>query len=378
MKRVLFVLCLLGLCASAWANDGVYSLGVPGSAAPLNKHTTVRMVWERIYIKADWKSDKKGMFKVHCHFVFKNEGPATNVEMGFPEYNEDESEVKTQFTGFKSWVDGKPVKTQFVPGHRPEAQVDDNYVNWHTKNVHFNAGQTRNVVDEYEAPYQDETGIQYILRTGRDWKGKKIGESTVIIDTSAVSSFYKIANATPTKALRIQSGIATWRYRNFTPVEDIELWLGERHGVFINRWTDAEGEEAASDYTSHRVSIEDPETYAKDGIALTPASELAQELAGREFSAEEQSAWYSKSPVRTYKLGSRSLKIQVGSRIAKLNGRKTIYLERAPSREKNYGILVPVFSIAKALGCRVVKDRKHDCLLIKLPKGLEPKVVHED
>ncbi|MHB1458949.1 MAG: hypothetical protein ACYC0V_18725, partial [Armatimonadota bacterium] len=147
MKRWIFaVVGLLFICAVAWSNDSRV-VGVGGSVTPMEQGNTVRMVSEKVNIRLAWDGAR-----VRCRFVFKNEGPATIVKMGFPEQaGGDVTQIKkSAYKNFKSWVDGKKVQTRFVPS--AESSIS-HYRAWHVKDVSFKAGQTRVIEDEYFGTY---------------------------------------------------------------------------------------------------------------------------------------------------------------------------------------------------------------------------------
>jgi len=151
------------------------------------------MVSERIVIDVN----KKGA-SYNCTFVFRNEGPACKVRMGFPDRGEGAEEtsyfeqlseatskkrpkpVFQDLTNFKSYVNGKPVKTEVVP-------VEEKPESWHVKTVTFGKGQTLTVRDTFSADFGfglTRNGAaerrRYIMSTGASWKGK-IGTAEVIV-----------------------------------------------------------------------------------------------------------------------------------------------------------------------------------------------------
>jgi hypothetical protein len=138
---------------------------------------------------------------VDCRFVFHNDGPACSVRMGFPDEGDGsyQTDVRmsatdadspppktgvpyTCFYWFHSFVDGKPVPTHPVWAKEKEGLV----ISWHTKTVHFAAGQTRVVRDRYKqgsgmaaALGTGYIGITYYtMHTGSSWKGR-IGDAIV-------------------------------------------------------------------------------------------------------------------------------------------------------------------------------------------------------
>ncbi len=111
MKLPLFVLSLV-LFSGAVANDGW--VGYTGAPRIEGKHPTVRMVDEVIHIRIG-----KTEMTADCRFTFKNEGNAASVRIGFPDHDSDpyldpKKGIQSIYRSFKSYVDGKPVKTKLI------------------------------------------------------------------------------------------------------------------------------------------------------------------------------------------------------------------------------------------------------------------------
>jgi hypothetical protein len=183
---------LLPLAACALADDSAMSWS--GAPKMMHGNTTVRMVSEKVIVKTPIDSDFQSSFD--CNFVFHNDGPATDIRIGFPDrangaYTEDyfntgSSDKPTfyELKNFKSWVDGKLVKTTLlVDKNSPDA----NYAgSWHTKTVHFPANTTVNVRDTFTQRQSGGIGttnnyismVRYVMSTGASWKGN-IGSAEV-------------------------------------------------------------------------------------------------------------------------------------------------------------------------------------------------------
>lgn len=190
MKTKPFALLAFAFCIfapqTARANDGGIAWG--GSPKLLSAHPTVAMQSEVIVMNVGAQN-----VSVDCRFVFKNYGRATTVRMGFPDEGsgdtpheigyqiENPKKVATAFTSFKSWVDGKRVKTQLIRSDEPDKS-------WHAKSVYFPASSTRIVRDLYTVPVGGQIGTNgyysqtsYTLHTGASWRGT-IGRSTIIVN----------------------------------------------------------------------------------------------------------------------------------------------------------------------------------------------------
>jgi hypothetical protein len=127
---------------------------------------------------------------VDCVFVLENEGPATDVKMGFPErgWGVADPEQPRGFVSFHSSVDDDVVPTK-IEG----LEIDkSSWRRWRTNVVPFAAGQTRRV----EVRYQQKLGetpqrtrfFTYDLETGASWKGK-IGQTRLRVDFRDVTGY---------------------------------------------------------------------------------------------------------------------------------------------------------------------------------------------
>jgi len=164
--------------ATGWGDDGAIE-GVGGAMHAMRGHPSIVMESETV----DVAISPKGA-DVKCLFLFRNDGPATAVKMGFPErgWGDVDYEHPTGFLSFRSWVDEKPVPTK-TEGYNA-GRSTGMWERWRTKVVDFSAGQTRRV----EVQYRDKLGknidgsafFEYIFTTGASWKGK-IGHAKLTI-----------------------------------------------------------------------------------------------------------------------------------------------------------------------------------------------------
>lgn len=133
------------------------------------ERTRVQMVREHVRI-VPWENDYK--FLTTADFVFRNRGPATTVQMGFPEYRYgDVAEgVRPTMDHFQSWVDGCPVSVK-----RHVIRDDTNRALW-VKTVHFGRNQTRRVRVRYISwnGGGDSSGNNWVSYqfTGGNWYGE--------------------------------------------------------------------------------------------------------------------------------------------------------------------------------------------------------------
>ncbi|MBS1715072.1 MAG: DUF4424 family protein [Armatimonadetes bacterium] len=224
---------------AAW-NDGAV-VGVGGTVTALDEGTRVRMASELVTI--DYAKRK-----VSTDFVFRNDGEATTVLMGFPEEGGGDIQIptaprKTYFESFSSWVDGKPVETALKVA---ESNADEQfYKQWWTKSVVFEAGQTRRVRNEYVTQYGSNTmsidWLTYVLGTGRTWAGT-IGSAKVVADISGVpKGSFVVSNP---KYHRRSGNKIVWEFRDFEPEElTFEVSIGRVRTV--RAWEPKAGTETA-------------------------------------------------------------------------------------------------------------------------------------
>ncbi len=128
------------------------------------EHHSIAMQSERIVIVAGAKD-----YQTEVNFVFRNDGPKTSVQMGFPE-NIDSGEGS--FSRFSTWVDGRQTKARRVRVAPYSA------VSYWLKTVDFAAHQTRRVRVSYFAPWGNNTSFpngpsELVYNfTGQGWKGR--------------------------------------------------------------------------------------------------------------------------------------------------------------------------------------------------------------
>ncbi|MHB9026330.1 MAG: hypothetical protein ACYC7E_19500 [Armatimonadota bacterium] len=145
----------------------------------LGEQTTIRMVKETVRMEV-----YPAYYDVTVEFTFQNEGPATTVQMGFPEsgvgdIRAGDYHTRTGFRSFRTWVDEQPVTARRLP-----AKVHDevgHYQAFWVKDVSFARDQTRQVRVAYRANKGDSSTGEHFARydfTGGNWKGT-VDDSTL-------------------------------------------------------------------------------------------------------------------------------------------------------------------------------------------------------
>jgi hypothetical protein len=115
---------------------------------------------------------------VTCAFVFRNNGPACEVKVGFPDQafgpHRDDASDDAKLHEFQVFVDGKKTSTTEVSGDE-----GDSSVLWHQRAIPFKRHQTRYILDQYRvrtgtAEASGNVAIHevgFLMHTGSSWKG---------------------------------------------------------------------------------------------------------------------------------------------------------------------------------------------------------------
>jgi len=311
------------------------------------EHPTVRMVSEKVHAKIGWKGAK-----VRCEFVFKNDGPATVVSMGFPEksWGDVGPIVRSGMGGFKSWVDGEPFATKFVPSRKSLDGGPREYKAWHVKDVPFGAHQTRTVVNEYDSGLgMDSMGgrfFNYILRSGKSWKGK-IREALIEVDVSEIPPCWKVSGGPPGSRVRGESKI-TWTLRDFEPDADVTLYIQRKEKVWIGgpRYGDpvtAQQPRSVDDCRCQMAHVRRLDGSRDWGVLVS------WDAAKRECTVEYR---------------GRSLRLIPDSQTAFLDDASEVELPCAPYVARRGRFIAPIVAVAEALGMTVTRDSERGFISI--------------
>jgi hypothetical protein len=153
------------------ANDSAFS-GVSGTPKPLKgEHRSIAMQSEKVSIVASSSS-----YDTVVDFIFRNDGAATSVQMGFPEssYGDVAAVKNSTFLKFDTYVDGHKVVARRIvtSGSDGDAGVEAYWL----KTVAFARHQTRRIRVAYRSPMGGNTdwgshnALVYAF-TGKNWKG---------------------------------------------------------------------------------------------------------------------------------------------------------------------------------------------------------------
>ena len=340
MRKLWVCVCLLGMCASARANDTAVR-GVGGAIQPMAQHQSVRMASEKVDVELTERDAH-----VRCEFVFTNTGKATVVKMGFPE--EASGDVrpikKSAYRVFRSWVDGRPITVTFIPSKQEQSDREE-YVAWHVKEVPFAEGQTRTIVDEYQSALggvsDGSSFFAYILKTGKNWKGR-IGEATISVDVAAIPKHFEIK---PQPAGYVRCGTRLiWILRNFEPDHDVYIELQPRMPIL----------------NGQKISPFDAQPFSfPEGVVMLRASALEKRKLAR-------ITWDQQNRVCRIIYQDQTLELRLNTKKALLNGWQEVELARSPVVERGY-FVVPIASVVQALGGTARSDPKTGQLYLRLP-----------
>lgn len=177
MKRLLLSVALALICTApqpCFADTAWIACG--GSTHLMTENSTVSMKSEVVRINVG-----KHVSKVDAQYVFVNNGPACKLRVGYPDETNVPcfvKELRGAFLSYRSYVNGKRVKTELVQGTGSEFEE---FGVWHAKYVDFPANTTLTMRDVYTVPaglvpikYEDKVYAKttyYVLRTASSWHG---------------------------------------------------------------------------------------------------------------------------------------------------------------------------------------------------------------
>ncbi|HPU41049.1 MAG TPA: hypothetical protein PKY26_01385 [Acetivibrio clariflavus] len=220
---IMNTLLIFAFFTATYADDCIVGR-TPDGVYPMEEKDIV-MVSEDIYYEVE-----KGF--VECNFVFKNTGKAKDVLMGFPAKMESDSdnaiEERLYFKDFKTYLDDTEIPVNTEKGKKPVDLKDSTYPyysEWYTFNVHFAAGETKNIRNTYKVEstlYSNGDILSgYILKTGAFWKDT-IGHAKVTFDLGNIKP-YEISRIFPFSMKYEGENKLVWERSNFEPEFDLEI-----------------------------------------------------------------------------------------------------------------------------------------------------------
>ena len=249
MKTLMKALLTLTLTfGAAQANDSSFG-GKGAMLLPIKNHN-ITMVDEHIVLEAvHVDSFEPDYWKATCTFHFKNEtSEPQKITMGFPfqrgyehfgDSDESWKEKKKSFSekratelelpqarNFTTKVRGVDVKPREIQIDEPNSPYHKAFV-W---DVEFAPGETIEVINTYEhdtsGSSMSDRQIHYVLLTGKNWKGGKIGRSQLEVRPKEEFLLdFEDPDSVQPKGARIESDgqykKIVWDLKDFTPKTDL-------------------------------------------------------------------------------------------------------------------------------------------------------------
>jgi hypothetical protein len=201
----------MGLCLYSYGNDSFVE-GVGGGMMQIIGHPSVVMESAIINIRL-------ATAEVECNYVMYNTGDAVDVTIGFPE----RAHIGSGFKDFKSYIDGDEVEVKPLPAHEGESGFSRFWV----KEVHFEAGQRRNIRNTYIGGLGGSVGgkqwFTYDVDTAACWKGK-IGYLKITVDLSNMNSDFRLTDIDP-RNYELGNNKIVWRWEDVEPTSNINLYF---------------------------------------------------------------------------------------------------------------------------------------------------------
>ena len=271
-----FVICALGASTRASADDGGVNT-VGGSVRLMENVPGISMQAESVHGFAFPDADSN---YVECVFYLHNAGAERDVLVGFPEDPSADGAGSDggPFVSFRSYVDGKE-----LPALRQEEKFPGGGSRfWWTKSVHFPAGKTVAIRNEYAArpahsgvfEPMPQSGLTYILWTGASWEGR-IGSADIVITVADPDGNYDL-RATPGGFSRSGNEFK-WHFENFEPSSDSlgyvdvtwteQLAAGDR---FVHAETEELSELRLKTSKGRKIVVNNLEQTEYDQITISP------------------------------------------------------------------------------------------------------------
>ncbi|TVQ40476.1 MAG: YARHG domain-containing protein [Spirochaetaceae bacterium] len=177
IAALVVVLLMLWYAPSLSANEAFVETagGTVGLRDP--RETTVELIAQtiRLYLRSTH-------YYADISFVFRNDGPTTRHELGFPRFGY--GAPAEPFGDFRTWVNDQPVWVDELPDR---TGIDPRIRSWFVKQVEFPAGKLTATRVRFRAAYGRDRllrTVEYLYGTGRSWSGP-IGAITVQVHNEA-------------------------------------------------------------------------------------------------------------------------------------------------------------------------------------------------
>lgn len=354
------------------ANDSAFS-GVSGTPKPLRgEHRSIVMQSEKVVVTAD-----DSHYDTVVDFVFRNDGGATSVQMGFPEssYGDVSADTKSTFLSFSTYVDGRKVAARRIVTSGGEG-FGGTEAFW-LKTVTFAPRQTRRIRVAYRSPMGGDTewgthsSLVYDF-TGKNWKGKvERSELEVHITKPGLWIAYPRFDY---KRLAMKLDVTTneavfsktWRNWEaqgsflFGLTPTVPFWMMDK-GITNNQ--------RVLSTTTFRVGpvpkelpsqAEAPHGFTRDNVTYISLSQLKRCLDGFTYNLEKYRGlkvatslnWNGKTQITTLRAGNKTLSFSPDKPVVP-GGKSPILL---PDRYGGSTLFVPLDAVARTLGLEYTID----------------------
>ncbi|RYG69666.1 hypothetical protein EON80_09365 [bacterium] len=353
------------------ANDSAFS-GVSGTPKPLKgEHRSIVMQSEKVAITANGDN-----YDTVVDFIFRNDGPATSVQMGFPEssYGDVEATKKTTFLSFATYVDGRKVEAKRIVTSGSDA--DGGVEAFWLKTVTFGARKSRRIRVAYRSPMGGTTewGVRNALTydfTGKNWKGK-VDRSDLEVRIAKPGlwiGYPKFDNKPIAMTLETTPKEAvfrkTWRnweaqgYFMFGLTPAVPFWMMDRTILGADTILKATTFRVGPVPSELPVGAEAPHAFKRDDVIYISLSHLQTRLSYfqddlakyRNIKVDLNLAWNPATRVATLRAGRRTFKFSPETPVFD-SGKRPILLDA------QYGktLYVPLAAVSKALGLEYTID----------------------
>ena len=377
MRYFVMLMLTLAVISQCLANDTMM-VGTGGSLRPMTgEHKSIRMVreWVRMDVHPTY-------YDVSVQFVFRNDGPATTVQMGFPEFNSggmsrDFYRNRSGYKWFHTSIDGRrvPAKRVYVEDPKEEFQQKAYWV----KTVDFSRNQERVIRVDYRSDGgEDSMGGRYAEYnfTGKNWAGT-VDESSIAVVMHTPGVYYM--RNVPPGTTRVGNRFSN-RWTNWQAEMPFGLVYAPTYQGAMLLQGDALGFQPRNEFFIEQPGRTPSPAWAPDvivlkGTAFVRMQSLRDFLDGQARkkgrSITTSKTWDPKTNTVTLVTSEHQLVFRVGEREMKVDGR-AVALSAAPFRmpRNQYsdpGIYVPLKPVADALGGTVSVDAETRTVRLDLP-----------
>ncbi|MHB0938786.1 MAG: hypothetical protein ACYDCO_18770 [Armatimonadota bacterium] len=376
MRCWVLLLCVLGLILRTPANDADVR-GEGGRIRRLSgEHSSIRMVRE--YVRMDVY---QYTHRVCAEFHFRNEGPATRVKMGFPEWGSltqgRNYRNRSMFYSFKSWVDGQQVAVRRTPGTSRGKGTYEFQAFW-VKTVSFARNQARTVRVEYTAenPPVSEASLVLYDFTGGNWKDT-VGTTDLVVHMHTPGTYL----VSPHLPMTQSDNRLAYRWVNWEAENHFQLIIYPEHpeAYQFDYWGSGTGYLIKNPGKQQPVIVPPPVMMRQgrlyillsEFITYADHSKIATNRMGGTTVAVDI-LWDDKARSATLRIGDHTYAFTRGESVMTVDDTRRVILPGKPFR-KDFPMLgegdfyVPLRPLVEACGGTWIIDQRNHRLTIHIP-----------